>query len=58
MMVTMCFSADLYDPRVCYVNLSRNYGKETAMTCGMDYARGDALIIMDADLQHPPEKIP
>ena len=46
------------DPRVCYVNLSRNYGKETAMTCGMDYARGDALIIMDADLQHPPEKIP
>ena len=46
------------DSRVCYVNLSRNYGKETAMTCGMDYIRGDAVIIMDADLQHPPEKIP
>jgi len=46
------------DERVCYVNLSRNYGKETAMTCGMDYIRGDAVIIMDADLQHPPEKIP
>jgi Glycosyltransferases involved in cell wall biogenesis len=46
------------DNRLSYVNLSRNYGKETAMLAGFDYAKGDALIIMDADLQDPPELIP
>jgi len=46
------------EPRLHYLSLSRNFGKETAMTAGLDYARGDALIIMDADLQHPPEAIP
>lgn len=45
------------DPRVQYVELSRNFGKETAMLAGFDYAKGDAVIIMDADLQHPPEMI-
>lgn len=45
------------DSRVKYVDLSRNFGKEIGMLAGMDYAQGDALIIMDADLQHPPEKI-
>jgi len=46
------------DTRINYVNLSRNYGKETAMAAGFDYVRGDALVIMDADLQDPPELIP
>lgn len=48
----------LMDTRVSYVDLSRNYGKEIAMAAGFDYAKGDAVIIMDADLQHPPELIP
>lgn len=46
------------DKRVCYVDLSRNFGKENAMLAGFDYAKGDAMIIMDADLQHPPILIP
>lgn len=46
------------DERVSYVDLSRNFGKENAMLAGFDYARGDALIIMDADLQDPPTLIP
>lgn len=46
------------DERVSYVNLSRNFGKEIAMTAGIDYLTGDAAIIMDADLQDPPELIP
>lgn len=46
------------DKKVCYVDLSRNFGKENAMLAGFDYAKGDAVIIMDADLQHPPTLIP
>ncbi|HMI09814.1 MAG TPA: glycosyltransferase family 2 protein [Candidatus Saccharimonadales bacterium] len=46
------------DPRVAYVNLSRNFGKETAMLAGLDHATGDATVIIDADLQDPPELIP
>ena len=46
------------DQRFCYVNLSRNFGKEIAMMAGMDYAKGDAVIFIDADLQDPPELIP
>lgn len=46
------------DKRFCYIDLSRNYGKEIAMMAGFDYATGDALIIMDADMQHPIEVIP
>jgi polyisoprenyl-phosphate glycosyltransferase len=46
------------DNRISYVNLSRNYGKETAMIAGLDYAKGDAVVIIDADLQDPPELIP
>lgn len=46
------------DSRVKCVDLSRNFGKEIAMLAGFDYASGDAIIIMDADLQHPPSTIP
>lgn len=44
--------------RVNVVNLSRNFGKENAMLAGMDCASGDAVVIMDADLQHPVNTIP
>ena len=46
------------DERISYVDFSRNFGKETAMIAGLDYATGDCVIFMDADLQDPPELIP
>ncbi len=46
------------DKRVIVINLSRNFGKEAALTAGIDNVTGDALIILDADLQDPPELIP
>lgn len=46
------------DDRVVIVNLSRNFGKEIALTAGLDHASGDAVIITDADMQDPPELIP
>ena len=46
------------DPHYNYLDLSRNYGKEVALMAGFDYATGDALIIMDADMQHPVNVIP
>lgn len=46
------------DKRICYVDLSRNFGKENAMLAGFDYATGDCMVIMDADLQDPPSLIP
>ncbi|WP_373510841.1 glycosyltransferase family 2 protein [Thiocapsa sp.] len=46
------------DPRVAVLNLSRNFGKEIAMTAGLDHCRGEATVIIDADLQDPPEFIP
>lgn len=45
------------DSRVSYINLSRNFGKEIAMIAGLDHADGDATVIIDADLQDPPELI-
>ncbi len=45
------------DKRVALLDLSRNFGKEVAMTAGIDYATGEALVIIDADLQDPPELI-
>ncbi len=47
------------DSRVAVVNLSRNFGKEIALTAGLDHARGsEAVVVIDADLQDPPEVIP
>lgn len=54
----MAKEAQHKDPRVKIINFSRNFGHELAMTAGMDYAQGDAILFMDADLQHPPEVIP
>ncbi len=45
------------DPRLKAVFLSRNFGKEIAVAAGLSYAAGDAVVLMDADLQHPPETI-
>ncbi len=46
------------DGRVGIVALSRNFGKEVALTAGLDHAAGDAVVVIDADLQDPPELIP
>ena len=46
------------DERVRYISLSRNFGKENAMLAGFDLASGDCMVIMDADLQHPPTLVP
>ncbi len=46
------------DPKVAVVDLSRNYGKEIALTAGLDFARGQGVIPIDVDLQDPPELIP
>jgi len=48
----------LHGRNVRYVSLSRNFGKEAALTAGLDRARGDVVLLMDADLQHPPALIP
>ncbi len=45
------------DPRVKIINFSRNFGHQVAITAGLDYAQGDAVIIIDADLQDPPEVV-
>ncbi len=46
------------DSRISYLNLSRNFGKEIGMIAGLDHVKGDATVIIDADLQDPPELIP
>ncbi|MEO7917177.1 MAG: glycosyltransferase family 2 protein [Dokdonella sp.] len=46
------------DPRVATLKLSRNFGKELALTAGLDHADADAVVVIDADLQDPPELIP
>ncbi|MBR2214643.1 MAG: glycosyltransferase family 2 protein [Selenomonadaceae bacterium] len=46
------------DKRVCSIFLAKNSGHQLALTCGMDYAEGDAVITMDGDMQHPPELLP
>lgn len=47
-----------HDPSIKILRLSRNFGKEAAVTAGIDHAQGTALIVIDADLQDPPEEIP
>lgn len=46
------------DARISVLDLSRNFGKEAAMTAGLDHCRGDAVVLIDADMQDPPELIP
>src|SRR4030095_9158006 len=46
------------DDRVRLLSLSRNFGHQIALTAGIDHASGDAIVMMDADLQHPPALIP
>ena len=46
------------DPRVGYLSLARNFGHQVAVTAGLDFARGRVIVILDADLQDPPELIP
>lgn len=45
------------DSRVCYLSFARNFGHQLAVTAGMNFARGEAIVILDADLQDPPELI-
>lgn len=47
----------LLDPRVKIIDFSRNFGHQIAITAGMDYAQGNAIVVIDADLQDPPELI-
>ena len=53
----MCRLAEDHD-QVSLLRLSRNFGKEAALCAGLENAGGDAVVVMDADLQHPPENIP
>jgi glycosyltransferase involved in cell wall biosynthesis len=46
------------DARIRYLSFSRNFGQQAALTAGMEHARGDAVITLDSDLQHPPSLIP
>ncbi len=57
---TMALLTEMHDrdARVAVIELSRNFGKEVAMSAGLDAARGDAVVVIDADLQDPPELIP
>src|SRR5207253_1735582 len=46
------------DPRINIINVSKNFGHQIASTAGMDYARGEVVVVIDSDLQDPPEVIP
>jgi glycosyltransferase involved in cell wall biosynthesis len=56
--VQYLLAAQAKDFRIQIITLSRNFGKEAALTAGLDRASGDAVLFMDSDLQHPPELIP
>lgn len=56
--VSRCLSAVKKNKFIRIISFSRNYGHEIASTAGFDYAKGDYVVLMDADLQHPPELIP
>src|SRR5215471_14178036 len=51
-----CMNKD--DPRIKVINLSRNFGHQPAVTAGIHHARGDCVVLIDGDLQDPPEVIP
>ncbi len=57
---TLDLLRDLYDKdsRICYLSLARNFGHQIAVTAGLNFARGKVIVILDADLQDPPELIP
>jgi glycosyltransferase involved in cell wall biosynthesis len=55
--LSMIRARNAAEPRIGAVSFSRNFGKEVAIAAGLDHARGRAVVIMDADLQHPPEVI-
>lgn len=55
--ISFLVSLHQQDPRIKVVDLSRNFGKEVALSAGINYISGDAIITIDADLQHPPEVI-
>ena len=55
--VVILYALQKDDSRVTIIDLSRNFGKEIAMTAGLDHASGDAVVVIDADLQDPPELI-
>src|SRR4028118_984550 len=57
---TLSLLRDLHekDPRVCYLSIARNSGHQIAVTAGLNFVRGQAIIVLDADLQDPPELIP
>ncbi|MEX0270102.1 glycosyltransferase family 2 protein [Leptolyngbyaceae cyanobacterium UHCC 1019] len=57
---SLAIMRDLHDqdPRVCYISLARNFGHQTAVTAGLNFSRGQVVVILDADLQDPPELIP
>lgn len=46
------------DARVCYISFARNFGHQAAVTAGLNFARGQVIVVLDADLQYPPELIP
>ena len=54
----MLAAAAAQDPRIKVVGLARNFGKDVALSAGLAHAKGDAVIPIDCDLQHPPELIP
>ena len=46
------------DPRICYLSFARNFGHQIAVTAGLNFARGEVIVVLDGDLQDPPELIP
>lgn len=56
--LSMLLAENAQNPRIKIIDLTRNFGKEVALTAGLDYATGDAVVPLDADLQDPPELIP
>lgn len=57
---TLSLLRDLHekDSRFCYISLARNFGHQVAVTAGLNFVRGQVIVVMDADLQDPPELIP